>query len=51
MLYSDDTKINGFGSDGRNYMWKPVGSGLIDREVEGTVKFGGGYGAVWSGKA
>jgi hypothetical protein len=42
VLYSDETKINRFGSDGRKYMWKPVISGLIDREVEGTVKFGGG---------
>ena len=47
VLYSDETKINRFGSDGRKYMWKPVGSGLIDREVEGTVKFGGGSLIVW----
>ena len=47
MLYSDETKINRFGSDGRKYMWKPVGSGLIDREVEGTVKFGGESLMVW----
>ena len=37
MLYSDETKINRFGSDGRKYMWKPVGSRLIDREVDCEV--------------
>ena len=34
---------------------EPVGSGLINREVEGTAKFGGEclmvYEAIWGGKA
>ena len=40
--WSDETKINRLGSDGRHWVWKEVGEGLSDRVVEGTVKFGGG---------
>ena len=28
-------------------MWKPAGEGLIEREVQDTVKFGGGNIMVW----
>ena len=45
--WSDETKINRLGSDGRQWVWKEKGEGLIDREVEGTVKFGGGNMMVW----
>ena len=39
---SDETKINRFGSDGRQWVWKKKGSGLTEREVQGTAKFEGG---------
>ena len=52
--WSDETKINFLGSDGRKYVWKREGEALSDRLVEGTVKFGGGksydmglYGLEW----
>lgn len=45
--WSDETKINRLGSDGRKYVWKDVGEGLSDRVVEGTVKFGGGNLMMW----
>ena len=47
VIVSDETKINRFGSDGRKWVWKKKGQGLIEREVQGTVKFGGGNIMVW----
>ncbi|KAL0955395.1 hypothetical protein HGRIS_001642 [Hohenbuehelia grisea] len=47
VLWSDETKINRFGSDGRKWVWKQKGAPLQDREVEGTVKHGGGNIMVW----
>ena len=47
VIWSDETKINRFGSDGRQWVWKQKGDGLIEREVQGTVKFGGGNIMVW----
>lgn len=47
VIWSDETKINRFGSDGRQWVWKKKGEGLIEREVQGTVKFGGGNIMVW----
>ena len=47
VIWSDGTKINKIGSDGQEYMWKRKGEGLITREVQGTVKFGGGSLMVW----
>ena len=45
--WSDETKINYLGSDGRTYVWKEAGEGLSDRMVEGTVKFGVGNLMMW----
>lgn len=47
VVWSDETKINHLGSDGRKWAWKRAGEGLSDRLVEGTVKFGGGSVMVW----
>jgi transposase len=47
VLWSDETKINRLGSDGRQWVWKQKGDGLIQREVQETVKFGGGNIMVW----
>ena len=47
VIWSDETKINRLGSDGRVWMWKRPGSALIDNHVNGTVKFGGGSLMVW----
>ena len=46
-IWSDETKINRIGSDGKQRVWEQVGEGLIEREVQGTVKFGGGNIMVW----
>jgi transposase len=47
VVWSDETKINRLGSDGRKWVWKKAGEGLSDRLVEGTLKFGGGSLMVW----
>ena len=47
VIYTDETKINPFGSDGRGIVWKFPGEGLSDRLMEGTVKFGGGSVMMW----
>ena len=47
VIWSDKTKINCIGSDGRKWAWKRAGEGLSDRLVEGTVKFGGGSVMLW----
>ena len=46
-MWSDETKINSLGSDGRKWAWKRAGEGLSDRLVKGTVKFGGGSVMMW----
>jgi len=48
VIWSDETKINYMGSDGRKWTYKRVGEGLSDRLVEGTYKFGGGSVMIWS---
>jgi transposase len=47
VIWSDETKINRFGSDGRQWVWKKKKEELIQREVQGTVKYGGGNIMVW----
>ncbi|KAF5314417.1 hypothetical protein D9619_011833 [Psilocybe cf. subviscida] len=47
VIWSDETKINRLGSDGRKWVWKKAGEGLSDRLVQGTVKFGGGSLMIW----
>ena len=47
VVWSDETKINHLGSDGRKGVWKKPGEGLSDRLVQGTQKFGNGSLMVW----
>lgn len=47
VIWSDESKINRLGSDGQKYTWKRAGEPLLDREVIGTKKFGGGNIMVW----
>src|SRR5258708_3553467 len=46
VIWSDETKINRLGSDGRKWVWKKK-EGLSDRLGEGTLKFGGGHVMLW----
>jgi len=47
VIWSDETKINRFGSDGRGWCWKSKGEGLSDRTMQLTVKHGGGCVMAW----
>ena len=47
VVYSDETKINRLGSDGREWVWKKPGKTIEPRHVQGTVKFGGGSIMLW----
>jgi transposase len=47
VVWSDESKINRLGSDGRSWVWKKPGSALKEQHVSGTVKFGGGSLMVW----
>jgi uncharacterized membrane protein len=47
ILWTDETKINCLGSDGRKWVWEQVGEPSSDRLVESTVKFGGGNVMMW----
>ena len=42
VLWSDETKINRIGSDGKLYVWKQKGESISDRTTTPTVKHGGG---------
>ena len=47
VVWSEETKINYIGSDERKWVWKEVGEGLTNRQVEGTLEFGGGNVMMW----
>jgi aryl carrier-like protein len=47
IIWSDETKINRMGSDGKVWCWKKPGSQLESRHVNQTVKFGDGSLMVW----
>ena len=47
VVWSDETKINRIGSDGRKWVWKRAGEQLSPRLVEETVKVGGGHLMFW----
>jgi len=42
VLWTDETKINRIGSDGKVYVWKKQGEPLSDQTTTPTVKHGGG---------
>ena len=47
VIFSDETKINRFGSDGVRWCWKKQGTSIKPQHVQGTVKFGGGSLMLW----
>lgn len=47
VLWSDETKINLFGSDGVQHVWRRPGEEYHDKCVVPTVKHGGGSVMVW----
>jgi DDE superfamily endonuclease len=47
VVWSDETKINMFGSDGRYYCWRKPGGPVLDHHFKPTVKHGGGALFLW----
>ena len=47
IVWSDESKFNLFGSDGRVYIRRRVGEDYLPECVQSTVKFGGGSVMVW----
>jgi len=47
VVWSDETKINRLGSDGRIWIWKKPGEALSDRLMKETKKFDGGSLMMW----
>lgn len=47
ILWSDESKVNMFGSDGRRYVRRPVNEGFRNKYTIKTVKHGGGNIKVW----
>jgi transposase len=47
VVWSDESKFQLFGSDGRKWYWKTLGQPLNDRSIKPTVKYGGGNIMVW----
>lgn len=47
VMFTDETKINRIGSDGRQWVWKKAGTPLQSQHVQQTIKFGGGSVMVW----
>ena len=47
VLFTDETKINHLGSDGRQWVWKRPGASLTAQHITPTVKFGGGNVMIW----
>ena len=45
--YSDESKFNLFGSDGKSYCRRRIGEALLEQNVKKTVKHGGGSIMVW----
>jgi hypothetical protein len=43
VIFSDETKINRFGSDGMSWSWYRDGESLQPRNVVQTTKHGGGH--------
>jgi DDE superfamily endonuclease len=46
-MFTDETKINQIGSDGRQWVWKRAGAPLQSQHILQTIKFGGGYVMIW----
>jgi transposase len=47
VIWSDETKVNRWGSDGRKWGWKEPGAPLQKHHVQPTIKHGGGSLMVW----
>lgn len=47
VMFTDESKFNIFGSDGKPYVWRKSNEELISRNMKPNVKHGGGSVIVW----
>ena len=47
VVWSDETMINRFGSDGRKWHWKKPGIQILPQHIQPTVKYDGGSVLIW----
>ena len=47
VIWSDETKINCLGPDGRKWAWRTTNEALQDLLVQGTMKYHGGNLMMW----
>ena len=47
VIWSDETKINRLGPDGRKWVWRTTNEALQERLVQGTMKYHGGNLMIW----
>jgi transposase len=47
VIWSDETKINVFSSDGKEYYWKRTDGDMLSHHTKPTVKHGGGKVVIW----
>lgn len=47
VVFSDESKFNRIGSDGRKWCWKKSGAGVQPHTVTPTIKHGGGSVMIW----
>ncbi len=47
MIFSDESKFNVFGPDGRTLVWRQANTQLQEKNLQPTVKHGGGNVMVW----
>jgi len=47
MIFSDESKFNVFGSDGRSFVWRQANTEMEVKNLRVTVKHGGGSIMIW----
>lgn len=47
VIFSDESKLNIFGSDGKKYVWCKPNTSLQTKHLKPTVKHGGGHVMIW----
>ena len=47
IIFSDESKFNLFYSDGKSFVWREPGTGLLPKHLDKTVKYDGGSVIVW----
>lgn len=47
VLFTDESKINLFGSDGRTYVWRKPNTELQEKNLRPSMKHGGGSVMIW----